>query len=1290
MQASAARGQQNSDGDDAMMCVDDGINVNGAGRNNGNFAPPSFGHQFHSTPGSNGGAPPLHPSAAFGGVQQQQPASSPAMGAGGAGRQQQRPTPSRPVDMGSLTEEPPVASDARQSPNRRSVFGGAAAAGGAGGFASLAERRRQLGSGSGASGNLFAAYAGDEKSTAGAKNSAPNEPRGGSATGNGDGTGGGSAADDDNDFAVGLDITGSADDDAAEFGGPRRYSGGPLVPAEARMALTAAGAVPVDAILRSPPPPAAAAPVSDDGAAAAAHADEEDVAPMTAQHLTLVVAKLSAQEERRQRQQSHQPETVPEPMEREEEETQPTESGVTADSEAPQDAGAGDDDAKLRRTTEMDDEDVKPRRRQVTREEATRLRRRMQGIIEDSDDENDIDEDELLRRRPKCLSVPLHLHGRDVVLSALAEGMARGALVKIDLSQRGLRPVDARPLAEALFRNPGLEVLRLAFNDLGDEGSAMLAAAIKRAAEAPSAFTSAASMNGTRAAAAVGMIAAPATHHRSLSILDLGFNGVGDGGCRALAEWAVAGNATLRTLHLSGNVVREGGALTLAAALVQGGYSGLTSVRLAANPIGAYGTKAVTRAVAEVEARRVSRLAAAAGGAGALGGAAAGMIPGMMGDPNAAAALAAMPDGASIEELHLAGTDMGPDGCLSVSNMLLTNFALRVLSLSDVGMDDADLSLFSQAASRNKNVPLEVLDLSRNNLTCAGVESLMNAVWGSPTLKTLKLDGNRIRDRGAQLCAVVLTSVKLSCLDLSFNDGVTGGGVKALMKSLAENDGLRELNLSGIELDTNSAKAISYALAYNGSLVSFGADQCSVGYAAQRHIAAGIVSNPNLKLRRLTGFRIGPIAVTLGLPSALEEWSNGRSLAFIRHMWERRKQDEERELQEQALMGFAAGQNGNAEKKKKAGPADPGTVVKASKAAYADFEEVENAARAKAQLEDSGVDGIRSDGCPVSEDGSVLLERTSAGGLRALTIVSPHTVDDDDEEEARASPPTKRGVNSARGGINGVKDFTVDDERGSLPNISFASTEALELATVVADPVRRARITEWLRQHAPSLSEMARQPFDSNDLRSLQEHYYSPLGDVSAMPAAGDSFASTSFTHLASGGGVASRAQPPSREGTPSPSYLNYASSGAYLSDAASSSSFAIGRGADDSASNLSEAQTPRRRRNRRRSVDMMGDSDTESAPQARPPACKRARSNKLRIAYYPRLREKLEEVRNEADPQQTLILMRQLKFVESTLLQGRNVYSDAGVEDDPNQPSPSDVDLILVDVLQIILKYQS
>ena len=320
-------------------------------------------------------------------------------------------------------------------------------------------------------------------------------------------------------------------------------------------------------------------------------------------------------------------------------------------------------------------------------------------------------------------------------------------------------------------------------------------------------------------------------HHQSLTVLDLAFNGIGDEGGTALSVHMIAGNYTLRNLSLSGNNIRRKGATALAGAFVHG--CGLSRLRLSSNRIGREGTRVLAQAIAESEAR-VQQLMQRQGG----------IKIGYNIKP------------VTLEELHLDDTSMKAKGFATLSSMLITNFNLHTLSLTNNNVDDQDMALLSQALAQNKELPLKSLILSFNNITCVGVECLMNAVWGSATLREIKLDNNKMQDRGAQLCSVVLGSIRLEVLDISFNK-ITTVGIKALMKSLSENDSLQSLALCGIPMDQNASKAVSYALAYNQSLTKFNIDSCSVGYSGQRHIVAGIVSNRNVKLRVLTGFPLG-------------------------------------------------------------------------------------------------------------------------------------------------------------------------------------------------------------------------------------------------------------------------------------------------------------------------------------------------------------------------------------------------------------------------------------------------
>lgn len=375
---------------------------------------------------------------------------------------------------------------------------------------------------------------------------------------------------------------------------------------------------------------------------------------------------------------------------------------------------------------------------------------------------------------------------------------------QIDVSRRGLGAEDAEVIRNVLRSNPQLAVLKLGYNNFGDKGATIIASSCSKAKSG--------------------------RHHQGLTVLDLGFNSIGDEGATEISLHMIAGNHILRNLYLAGNDFKLKGAMAIAGAILHG--CGLAGLHLSANNLGHAGMKVLAGAVAEMDIRR-QRMLNRQGGI-----------------------VIASVKPIAIQDLHLGSISMKSQGVAALSSMLVSNQSLQVLGLSNNEIDDRGIALLSQALAQNKKIPLTTVHLSFNKISCVGIECFMNSIWGSTTLKEVKLDNNKMQDRGAQLCSVVLGSVRLEVLDISFNR-VSTAGIKAMMKSLSENDSLRVLSMSGIPMDQSASKAVSYALAYNQSLEKFHIDSCCVGYSGQRHIVAGIVSNRSVKLRSLTGFLLG-------------------------------------------------------------------------------------------------------------------------------------------------------------------------------------------------------------------------------------------------------------------------------------------------------------------------------------------------------------------------------------------------------------------------------------------------
>jgi len=725
-------------------------------------------------------------------------------------------------------------------------------------------------------------------------------------------------------------------------------------------------------------------------------------------------------------------------------------------------------------------------------------------------------------------------------------------------------------------------------------------------------------------------------HHQNLTVLDLGFNSVGDAGCTALSLHMVAGNHTLRNLFLSGNHIERKGAMALASAILHG--CSLSRLNLSANNLGADGINVIAQSIREAESR-VQQLLQRQGG----------IKLGYNIKP------------VTIEELNVDNVSMLSKGFEALSLMVLTNFNLKNISLANNDLHDSDLALLSQSLTQNKEIPIKSLVLSFNKITCVGVECLMNAVWGSQTLKEIKLDNNKMQDRGAQLCSVVLGSIRLEVLDVSCNR-ISTVGVKAIMKSLSDNDSLKRLALCGIPMDQNASKAVSYALAYNQSLQRLNIDSCSVGYSGQRHIVAGIVSNQYTRLQVLTGFPLArkfiyistffdysdnilffnylnshlfpspnlllflfptAIIMTLGLPQLPEDWGNDRVLSFVRFMWSHWKLTKTVEPSKEVDKA----------KDLSRGPAPPSMVASSAKRAFGSLSKSEEARIAfqnelQNQIDDNPI---------IAPDTSILVRSQSGNNLQVPTWEEQQlkevaaTAEADYEQLERAESWTSSEMESI--------------DRSSYTG---SSVSLYNQNTTAIDFERRNRNLSWLRSHLQTLTEVGNLAFDDADLWQLHQYYMSPA--YNADDEAEDHIEEETEEDEQTD---SMKAPPP----TPAPSESEKPSIGRAISFRT------LGKAIEDAAVQV-------KRPNKRSSFEEELKPDKERG-------VKRAKNSTPRIAYYPRVKEQLE-----AKPSApTLALLRQLKYIESVMLEGKNIYTLIDQEDD-NFPNTTDVEMVLLDLL--------
>lgn len=373
----------------------------------------------------------------------------------------------------------------------------------------------------------------------------------------------------------------------------------------------------------------------------------------------------------------------------------------------------------------------------------------------------------------------------------------------------------------ALSQNANLTVLKLGYNNLGDDGVATLASGIAL--------------------------------HKSLGLLDLGFNNFGDNGATKLASGLNKAarsfdGGTVHTLYLAGNLIGESGAVAIANFIREG--SNLQKLYMTGNRIGDGGVAAITEAILEDETRGLSDFCSDAESERTT--CQSKVTAGRSDQDDVKRRFAGM------QELFLGGTGIGLPGCQAVARLLERSSCLKVLSLPNCDIGDYEIGILSSSFRSNKAIlPVEALQLSFNKITHKGLEALSNAVWGSTTLKELQIDNNLIGDRGAHQLAAILPALKsLATLDVGFNM-IKAAGLNVLMKAVVDTDQIESLSLSGNDIDVPSAKAVAYALAYNQRLRSIYLVHCSINHEGKRHITAGAVSNAYTALRKLTGYDIG-------------------------------------------------------------------------------------------------------------------------------------------------------------------------------------------------------------------------------------------------------------------------------------------------------------------------------------------------------------------------------------------------------------------------------------------------
>jgi len=319
------------------------------------------------------------------------------------------------------------------------------------------------------------------------------------------------------------------------------------------------------------------------------------------------------------------------------------------------------------------------------------------------------------------------------------------------------------------------------------------------------------------------------------------------------------------------------------------------------------------------------------------------------------------------------------------------------------------------------------------------------------------------------------------------------------------------------------------------------------------------------------------------------------------------------------------------------GPAPPSMVAAAAKKA---FGSLSHSDEAKIHFQNEHHSQADEDNPIIAPETAILVRSNSGQNLQIPTWSSQIETATPDPEVAYSQESWDSDTDSFD-----RSSYTCSSE--SLQNVSVSA------ATV--DPERRNKNLGWLRSHLQSLNEVGNLAFNNADLWQLHQYFFSP-----AYTAEDDLENDPSEDHDEEGeGSKKSAAETAPAPPTPSP---------------CEGDKPGIGRAISYKKLEKAVADAVDAKRSKKR-----GSLD-EELKYHEEPCAKRPKQLKPRIAYYPRVREKLESLGTKPSAQ-TLCLLRQLKYVESVMLQGQNIYSRRDQEE-RGCPDTSDVEMVLLDLL--------